>query len=176
MARRPNLVLVGFMGAGKSSVGRNVADRLDLAFVDSDVLIEAEAGHDIPAIFEREGEAGFRARERSVLTAICAEEGLVIATGGGAFIQPDVRERLMQSGVAVYLEAPFSVLWRRVGQTPGRPLLAGRDAKERVERLFTSRLSDYQKAPARVDATRPLAEVVQAVVEVYRERFGGNHD
>ncbi len=175
MARRANLVLVGFMGAGKSVVGRAAAERLDMAFVDADAMIEADAGQSIPDIFAAEGESGFRSRERRVLAMIAAEEGLVVATGGGAFVQPDVRERLMETGVTIHLDAPFDVLWERVGAQPGRPLLAGEGAKERAESLYCSRLAEYQKAHARVDANRPLPEVVQGVVEVYRERVDNDH-
>src|SRR5690606_8661611 len=116
------------MGAGKSTVGRRVAEELEMIFVDSDALTSGEAGMSIPEIFASEGERGFRERERRTLLRLANDEGLVIATGGGAFVDSLVRRRLCETGLTVYLEAPFSVLWERVGHKEGRPLLAGDDA------------------------------------------------
>lgn len=170
MARRPNLILVGFMGAGKSSVGQAAAEQLNLVFADSDAVIEGQAGRSIPEIFAQEGEAGFRARERAALALLAAEEGLLIATGGGAFVDPEVRNMLKASGITLHLAAPFEVLWERVGKSQGRPLLAGPDARERARALYESRLAAYREADVEVDAAQPFSRVVAAVVEVYRER------
>ena len=170
MTGRPNLVLVGFMGAGKSAVGRRAAELLDLVFVDSDAVIEAEAGMSIPEIFAAEGEAGFRARERAILTQLASERDLALATGGGAFVDETVRRTLKASGVTVYLHAPFEVLWARVGSQPGRPLLAGEGAMERARALYASRQAAYREADATVDASQALDDVTAAVVEVYRDR------
>lgn len=175
MSRRPNLILVGFMGAGKSSVGQGAAKKLDLAFVDSDVLIEAEAGKTIPDIFADEGESGFRERERRVLLALSEEEGLVVATGGGGFNDPQVRDALKASGVTVHLAAPFETLWQRVGHGQGRPLLAGDQAKQRARDLYDARQKIYALAHAQVDGASPLPQVVDAVVEVYREYTQREH-
>lgn len=103
MLNAENVFLVGPMGSGKSAVGRQLAARLGLAFVDSDAEIEALTGVDIPYIFEKEGEAGFRARERDVLDALTARPGVLVATGGGAVLDPDTRLRLRSRGCVVYL-------------------------------------------------------------------------
>src|SRR5690349_25043449 len=105
MKRAGNLYLVGMMGAGKTTVGRLLARRLKLRFVDSDHEIEHRCGAAVPLIFDIEGEAGFRARESSVLAELTALEGIVLATGGGAVLAPDNRERLAAGGMVIYLRA-----------------------------------------------------------------------
>ena len=123
MTTRTNLVLVGPMGAGKTSVGKIVAEKLKLEFVDSDRELEVRCGADIPWIFDIEGEAGFRAREREVITDLCSQSGLVLATGGGAVISPENRKALGKSGVVIYLSATPDQIYERVRHDNGRPLL-----------------------------------------------------
>lgn len=168
-----NLALVGFMGSGKSTVGRAAAQRLELAFVDSDAAVEARAGMPIPDIFARRGEEEFRRLERETLLALCDEQGLLIATGGGAFMQDDVRRKLLETSLVVYLEAPFDVLWERIHGDPHRPLLAGEGAYQRARALFERRRPVYEQAHRRVDAAKSPGQVVEELVEVYhawRER------
>lgn len=165
-----NLALVGFMGAGKSSVGRLVAQRLGFTFADSDLFVEAKAGRSIAQIFAEAGEERFRAMEREALELLVAERGLVIATGGGAFVDEATRRLLLGSALVVYLEAPFETLWERIGQAPDRPL--AQSGRERVRELYERRVPIYREAHVTVDAARPVEEVARAVEEAYRAHVG----
>ena len=126
--------LVGMMGAGKSAVGTRLADRLGCRFADADRFIEQEAGISVAEIFEREGESGFRARERRA-TLELARRGGVVALGGGTIAQEGMPALLASHGTVVYLEAAVDTLVERVGEAGERPLLAGLDAAQRAERL-----------------------------------------
>ncbi len=128
------LWLVGMMGAGKSAVGPELARLLGLPFADADRLLEAEAGGTVAEIFEREGEAGFRDRERRVVESL-AGRPLVVALGGGAVAQPGLAERVAAAGTVVYLRAGLDTLLERIGEGGGRPLLAGLDREGRRQRL-----------------------------------------
>lgn len=163
-----NVALVGFMGAGKTSVGRKLAPRLGMAFVDSDVVIAARAKRSVAEIFAQEGEERFRALEREVFQLLAKERGLVIATGGGAFVDEATRRLLLETAFVVYLEASFDAIWARVGASEDRPLI--RSGKERVFELYSKRIPLYRQAHATVDAGRPLDEVVKAVEEAYHGR------
>jgi Shikimate kinase len=162
-----NLALVGFMGSGKSTVGKQLAEELDLIYVDTDALVEAKAGMPIPEIFAKQGEAAFRELEREVVLELCRETHLVMATGGGAFINPSVREALLRSSLVAYLDAPFETLWERIRGDAGRPLLSGEGAYDRARALYQSRLPIYRTAHVTVDASRPADEVVRELLEVY---------
>ncbi len=140
-----NLILVGLMGAGKTSIGRQLARQLGLRFVDSDHEIERRTGADIPWIFDLEGEDGFRRRERQVIADLCREDGIVLATGGGAILDPENRDRLRRHGIVVYLCASTDRLAQRVARSSHRPLLAGQDARERLETLFRERDPIYRE-------------------------------
>ena len=135
----PNLVLVGPMGAGKTSIGRPLAARFDMAFADSDREVEAHTGVTVATIFECEGEAGFRARERAVLAALLAGEGRVVATGGGAVLDPATRSLLRARGFVVHLHAGLAEQRRRLARDRARPLLAGRDPGAVLQRLADER-------------------------------------
>ena len=163
-----NVALVGFMGAGKTSVGRKLAERLGLAFVDSDLVIAARAGKSVAEIFAHEGEAHFRTLERETLELLAHERGLVIATGGGAFVDDRTRRLLLDTAFVVYLEAPFETIWARVGGSEERPLI--RAGKERVRELYLKRVPFYRQAHVTVDSGRPVDEVVKAVEEAYHAR------
>ena len=167
-----NVALVGFMGAGKTSVGRKLAQRLGLAFVDSDLVIAARAGKSVAEIFAQEGEARFRALERETMELLARERGLVIATGGGAFVDEGTRRLLLEKAFVVYLEAPFETIWARVGGSQERPLI--RAGKEQVRELYLKRVPVYRQAHVTVDADRPIDEVVQAVEEAYHARAGSD--
>src|SRR5262245_17189927 len=134
-----NIYLVGMMGAGKTTVGRLLARRLKLRFVDSDQEIEARCGVKIPLIFEIEGEAGFRAREAQVLAELTALEGIVLGTGGGAVLAEENRKRLSAHGTVVYLRAKPEDLFERVRHDRNRPLLATADPLGRLGELYTQR-------------------------------------
>ena len=137
MIAAPNLVLVGPMGAGKSSIGRRLAGRLGLRFVDADRAIEEATGASVPVIFEVEGEAGFRARERALIAELCAGRDQLIATGGGAVLEAANREALRARGFVVYLRLGIEQQLRRLARDRARPLLAGpiQDGMDRRERL-----------------------------------------
>ena len=140
-----NLFLVGLMGAGKTSIGRQLARQLGLRFVDSDHEIERRTGADIPWIFDLEGEAGFRRRERQVIAELAAEDGIVLATGGGSVLDPENRACLRRNGTVVYLCASIDRLVQRVSRSHHRPLLADQDPRTRLEALFRERDPLYRE-------------------------------
>lgn len=134
------------MGAGKTTVGRQLAKRLGRRFVDSDHEIESRTGVRIPTIFEIEGEIGFRRRESQVIAELAALEGLVVATGGGAVIDPANREHLRQSGLVVYLCVPPRQLFERIRHDHNRPLLQVADPLARLQELHAQRDPLYREA------------------------------
>lgn len=134
-AAADNVVLIGAMGAGKSVLGQRLAERFGLRFVDLDQVIEARTGVDIPTIFAFEGEAGFRVREKAVLAEFCAERGQVIATGGGAVLDPDNRAALRAAGLIVWLRVSVQQQLARVGRDRNRPLLRATDPQARLDAL-----------------------------------------
>jgi len=154
------------MGAGKSTVGPALARRLGRRFVDSDAEIEREAGRSIPELFESEGEAAFRLRERAVIEALLGQ-GAVVALGGGAVAQPGIRELLARDGTLVYLRARPELLLDRLGDCRKRPLLAGLDREARLARLVAllgERREAYESAEVVVDTgPGPVDEVVAAL-------------
>ena len=145
------LVLVGLMGCGKSSVGRRLANALKVGFVDTDDEIEQAAGMSIPEIFERFGEAGFRDGEVKVISRLLSEPPRVMATGGGAFISPLVREAVAQVGTSIWLRGDLETLWERVAGKPGRPLLENDNPKQVLADLMAARYPIYGEADIIVD-------------------------
>lgn len=143
---RRNLALVGFMGAGKSTVGPVLASRLGLTFVDLDERIAAGAGMDIGEIFSREGEEGFRARESEALRRELRGRGKVIACGGGIVLRRENVELLRDSCMVCYLDADMETLLRRLEGGEGRPLLQGGELSRRVEELVEARREKYREA------------------------------
>jgi shikimate kinase len=133
------------MGAGKTTVGRAIARRLDRPFFDSDHEVEARTGVRIPVIFEHEGEAGFREREAQVIRDLTAREGIVLATGGGAILRPENREYLNTRGLVVYLRANPHDLWLRTRKDKNRPLLQTEDPRARLEALYNVRDPLYRE-------------------------------
>jgi shikimate kinase len=135
----PNLVFVGPMGAGKSSLGRRVASRLSLEFVDADRRLEELAGASIAVIFEMEGESGFRAREEQVLAELMQREGVAVATGGGAVLSADTRERLRTRAFVVHVQVGVEQQLERLHRDTARPLLAQGDRRETLTKLAAVR-------------------------------------
>ncbi|CAK0753492.1 shikimate kinase 1 [Gammaproteobacteria bacterium] len=140
-----NVFLIGLMGAGKSSVGRQLACAMQLPFVDSDKVIEARTGVSIPLIFEMEGEIGFRAREKNVIADLTASEGLILATGGGVVLDPENREYLKHRGCVVYLRASVDVLVARTAHDRNRPLLQNTDPYAKLRELLEARDPLYRE-------------------------------
>lgn len=160
------IVLVGMMGAGKTSVGKRLATRLGLEFVDADQAIEEAAQKTISEIFAEHGEAYFRDGERRVIRRLLAEGCKVIATGGGAFINPETRQAAQENGVTVWLKAEFNVLWDRVRRRPHRPLLQTTDPEGTLRKLIAERYPIYGLADVTVPSQDvPHEQVVDAVIE-----------
>ncbi|MBW4052648.1 MAG: shikimate kinase [Proteobacteria bacterium] len=139
MRGAPNIILVGPMGSGKTAVGRSVARSLGKLFYDSDTEIVRRTGVDIPYIFEREGESGFREREREAIEALVTLKGIVLATGGGAILLPGNRRLLAERGCVVYLETSVDQQAQRVKQGRNRPLLSNVDPAMRLGELMAVR-------------------------------------
>jgi shikimate kinase len=142
---RGNLFLVGLPGAGKSTLGRQLARRLHKRFVDADAELEARLGVSIPTIFEIEGEAGFRDREEVTIAELTVLEGIVLSTGGGAVLRPANRERLKENGTVIYLHAEPSTLWARIRHSRNRPLLQTSDPLGRLAELYAQRDALYRE-------------------------------
>ncbi len=170
-----SIVLVGLMGAGKTTVGRRLARRLDLAFVDTDAEIEQAAGETIPEIFERRGEATFRAGERRVIARLLGEGPRVLATGGGAFMDPLTRANIAARGISVWLKADLDVLMKRVGKRGDRPLLQTGDPRETMKKLMDLRYPVYAEADITIESLEgPHDAVVDEVMEKLT-RFRAEH-
>ena len=169
--RERHLVLVGMMGAGKSTVGRRCATRLGRPFVDTDEIIESIAHLPVAEVFARDGEPAFRALEAGVVADVCAgPESSVIAMGGGAVLAAENRKHMRDTGFVVWLRAPVAQLARRVGDGAGRPLLSG-DLAGTLERLAAVREPAYEAAAhAAIDtAGMSATAVVDAVLARFTE-------
>lgn len=149
--RARTITLVGLMGVGKSSVGRRLANALELPFKDADVEIEAAAGRSIPEIFASLGEPAFREGERRVITRLLEDPPHVLATGGGAFITPETRALIKERSISVWLKADLEVLVRRVGRKDNRPLITGKDPLEVLTDLAAVRYPIYAEADVMVE-------------------------
>lgn len=162
-----NIVLVGFMGTGKSAVGRLLSRRLGCPFVDLDEKIARDAGRPIPEIFASEGEAGFRKREREAVEWAAGLKRRVIATGGGVMLEEANVRRLKASGVVISLSAhPDIIVQRTLSTLPSRPLLNGPDPKGKVEELLALRAPFYALADRTVDTSdRSVEQVVEEVLK-----------
>ena len=145
MKHPQNLFLVGPMGAGKSAVGRQLARLLHLEFVDSDQEIESRTGVDIPFIFEKEGEAGFRKRESKVIDDLSRKDGIVLATGGGAIMDPENRNHLGARGFVIYLHTSVDQQLSRTHKGRDRPLLVNEDPRAVLEALMATREPLYRE-------------------------------
>lgn len=156
-----NLFLVGLMGAGKTTIGRLLARRLKCAFYDSDHEVERRCGVHIAVIFDIEGEAGFRSREAQVIAALSALDGVVLATGGGAVLDPENRRRLAGRGTVVYLHARPGDLYARLRHDKNRPLLATGNPLQTLEALYAHRDPLYREiADLVIDTGRQSAQAL----------------
>ena len=159
-----SIVLIGLMGAGKTSIGRKVAADLGLPFVDSDNEIEAVSRMSIPELFERYGEPEFRALEQRVITRVLENGPLVLSTGGGAYMSRPTRELISGRGVAVWLKADLDVLMERVMKKQNRPLLKTADPRATMQRLMDERYPVYAGADLTVVTREERKEVIAAEV------------
>jgi shikimate kinase len=170
-----SVVLVGMRGAGKSTIGRRLAARLRLPFLDADIEIEAAAGMSIPDIFETHGEPHFRDGEARVIARLLDGGPAVIATGGGAFMREETRNRIRDKAVSIWLKADVDVIMKRVRRRADRPLLQTEDPVATVSRLLEQREPVYQTADLTI-ASRdvPHDRVVDECVEALRARLCGS--
>ncbi len=170
MKQSENIYLVGLMGAGKTTIGRQRARLLKLPFYDSDKAIEERTGVDIPTIFEFEGEEGFRNREQKMLAQLTEINGIIMATGGGAILREDNRKLLMENGFVVYLYCDVDKLLERTRRDVQRPLLNTEDPRERLETLFAQRQPLYEaSADLTVDTgIMQSKDVVTHILDIYQ--------
>jgi shikimate kinase len=170
MLGKYSIFLIGPMGSGKTAVAKYLARLLDYPFHDSDQEIERRSGADIPLIFEREGEAGFRRREREVIAELTARPRIVLATGGGAILDENNRRELASRGWVVYLETSIEQQAERAGRTRHRPLLHGSDPQARLQELMRVREPLYcEIADLRLSTDqRRVRSVAERIVQEYR--------
>jgi shikimate kinase len=162
---RRSVVLVGMMGAGKSSIGRRLGLRLAVPFVDADAEIEAAAGMTIPEIFETHGEAYFRAGEARVIARLLDGGPQVLATGGGSFMNADTRAAIKAKGISFWLRAEFEVLLRRVKRRTDRPMLKTADPEETLKGLIVERYPVYALADATIlSRDAPHEKIVDEII------------
>ena len=165
-----SIVLVGLMGAGKTTVGRRLADRLGLGFVDADHEIECAAGMTVPEIFAGHGEAYFRDGERKVIARLLDGGQQVLATGGGAYMNAETQAKIKERAVSVWLKADLPLLMKRVNRRSDRPLLSNGDARQTMERLMEQRYPVYASADLTVESrdvahTAIVGDVLRALAE-----------
>lgn len=162
-----NVFLVGPMGAGKTSVGRQLAKALQQPFYDSDHEIERRTGVTIPIIFDIEGEQGFRQRECNVIAELVQEQGIVLATGGGAVLLPENRENLRRHGTVIYLQAPVEMLVKRTARDRNRPLLQTEDPQARIRELLEFRDPLYRETAHVIVSTdrQSVRQVVKQIIK-----------
>lgn len=164
----PNLILIGFMGCGKSTLGKKAAHALQYQFVDMDRYIEKQEGMEISRIFADKGEPYFRKRELQAALELGRLDHTVIATGGGVVKSPDVMEALKQNGTAVYLRATPEQIFRNTENDDKRPLLKGGDRMERIQTLLEERRADYERyADAAVDIGGPLKNTAARIIAAW---------
>ena len=156
------LYLVGFMGAGKTSVARALGRRIGWRVEDIDHRIEAREHLRVAEIFARQGEPYFRGLERAVLQELLSHRHSIVATGGGTFVDPDNRVVMLADGAVVWLDVPLEKVIERVPADGRRPLAADR---MQMEQLYTRRCAAYSQAHVRIDASRPLPEIVERILE-----------
>jgi shikimate kinase len=169
---KKTVAMIGMMGAGKTAVGRALASKLNVPFLDSDQEIEAAAAMTVPEIFARDGEAFFRARETEVISRLLDEERGILSTGGGAFLSADNRANISARGVSVWLNADLELLWNRVKHRDTRPLLQTENPKETLRTLYEARVPLYSQADLQVPCSPGLAieDMADRVIRVLLTR------
>ena len=169
-----NIFLIGSMGAGKSTIGKLLGKFLRQEFIDSDQEIEARSGASIPLIFEMEGEAGFRAREKAVIAELTQRRDIVLATGGGAVLDPANRRRLRAYGTVIYLQTSVEEQLTRIGEDGNRPLLQTADPRGKLEALLAVREPLYREVADLIIPTdgRRARQVVRQILSCLKAREG----
>lgn len=168
-----SIVLIGLMGAGKTALGRRLAHRLDLPFVDADSEIEEAAGATIKEIFAEHGEPYFRQGERKVIARLLQEAPQVLSTGGGAYMNEETRANIKARGISIWLKADLRVLMKRVGRRDQRPLLAGDDPEAVMRKLMETRYPIYAQADITVESRDvPHELIVDAVIDALGKKLG----
>lgn len=169
---KKTVALVGMMGAGKTAVGRAVALKLDVPFLDSDAEIEAAANLSVPEIFQRDGEVFFRKRETEVIHRLLQTQRGILSTGGGAYLAQVNRENISTAGVALWLDASLDLLWNRVRHKDTRPLLRTANPRATLAEIFAERTPVYQLAELRVECGPDLSidEMAERVIDTLLTR------
>jgi shikimate kinase len=165
-----NIILCGFMGTGKTTVGQIIAARLGWSFVDTDALIESRQGRSVQVIFAQEGEGPFRQLEHALCEELIGWRRTVIATGGGIVIDPVNRANLARAGLVICLEAPADEIMRRLADQTDRPLLAGADPAQRIADLLARRAEAYRALPNRVNTAGLAPErVAERIIDLWEQ-------
>ena len=167
MATHSNIFLIGPMGAGKTTIGRQLARRLKMDFYDSDRVIEDRTGADIPLIFEKEGEEGFRKREAAAIDDLTKKQNIILATGGGAVLKKENRENLVNRGTVIYLHSNLKSLLERTHKDKNRPLLHGEESPEvTLKRLIEQRDPLYRETADHIidTSSNSIRGVIQAII------------
>lgn len=161
------VVMVGMMGAGKTAVGRALAQRLGVAFLDSDAEIEVAANRTVPEIFERDGEAFFRGKETQIIERLLIDKRCILSTGGGAFLSEQNRKNISAQGISVWLNADLELLWNRVRSKDTRPLLRTEDPKATLKKLYDQRVPIYSLADLTVGSATEysIEDMVDQVID-----------
>ena len=161
------VVMVGMMGAGKTAVGRALAQRLGVAFLDSDAEIEVAANRTVPEIFERDGEAFFRGKETQIIERLLIDKRCILSTGGGAFLSEQNRKNISAQGISVWLNADIELLWNRVRSKDTRPLLRTEDPKATLKKLYDQRVPIYSLADLTVGSAPEysIEDMVDQVID-----------
>jgi shikimate kinase len=169
---KKTIVLVGMMGAGKTAVGRALAQRLGVSFLDSDAEIEVAANRTVPEIFERDGEPFFRTKETQIIERLLAEKRCVLSTGGGAFLSEQNRMNISGKGISVWLNADLELLWNRVRNKDTRPLLRTPNPKSTLQDIYDQRVPTYALADMTVvsEEEYSIEDMVDRVVEALTTR------
>lgn len=161
------VVMVGMMGAGKTAVGRALAQRLGVAFLDSDAEIEVAANRTVPEIFERDGEVFFRGKETQIIERLLIDKRCILSTGGGAFLSEQNRKNISAQGISVWLNADLELLWNRVRSKDTRPLLRTDDPKATLKKLYDQRVPIYSLADLTVGSAPEysIEDMVDQVID-----------
>ena len=163
-----NIILIGPMGAGKTTIGRQLAKKLSKEFYDSDHEIEKHTGADVSLIFELEGEEGFRKRESQLLKELVSNKNIVLSTGGGAVLDPENRKLLSDNGIIIYLKSTAEKLYRRIADDKRRPLIQTDDRLNKIKKILEEREPLYQSLANEIIETQELSikQITQKILDL----------